>query len=580
MRSHWPFAILAAVALALMLVHLGSDYLWADEGDTAVLASNILKYGVPKAWDGVTFTDSDKGARLNDDLVMVSHPWLQYYLTAASFLVFGENTFAARLPFALAGWVTILLVYIFVCHVTANRWAGFCASALMVTSVQFLLYARQCRNYALNMLCTCWLLWIFFQMKSGRHCVLFALVAILLFHIHPIGIVPVTALGILTLVYRPFSSQRRWFWLASPAIAAFTLPWLALARGGYSENTERLTSIAQFFGRFVQYLIECASVTPLIGTLILLVIWVMRRRFQGNKAVGRKSFESKCRLLEHNESALLLVTFVTLILYGAAIAMTQSTDSLWRIGIRYTTAVIPLTAMSAGMLMVKISGARVRIWLALLLVFSFTKLAYLTPWIFWGDKVTTFDGREVVESHLPPKLVERFLTTSQQLMFLGDLWQENPGTLAKTCQFLQAHAKLGDVLVTNYDWEPLYFYTRLPQALKILPGYPVFEIAQRKTLPAYVFDVDHVRWLIWRPVWEGYQGYFAAEVERQIVAKGGQLNQVAELKEAVWENRESIHFHRFSGGRYLFRGPEGTPPAIIFRVDWPEGINPPTPPAQ
>ena len=76
-RLHWPFAVLASLALALLLTGLGSDYLWEDEGDTAVLASNILKYGVPKAWDGVTFIDSDRGARDNDDLVMVSHPWMQ-----------------------------------------------------------------------------------------------------------------------------------------------------------------------------------------------------------------------------------------------------------------------------------------------------------------------------------------------------------------------------------------------------------------------------------------------------------------------------------------------------------------------
>src|SRR5215470_6449604 len=63
MRRHWPFAILAALALALLITNLGSGYFWEDEGDTAVLASNILKFGVPKAWDGVTFTESDKGAR-------------------------------------------------------------------------------------------------------------------------------------------------------------------------------------------------------------------------------------------------------------------------------------------------------------------------------------------------------------------------------------------------------------------------------------------------------------------------------------------------------------------------------------
>src|SRR4051812_18928005 len=98
-RAHWAIGLIAALATALLFTSLGRDYLWADEGDTAVLASTIVKYGVPRAWDGVTFTDSDKGARENEELVMVSHPWLQYYLCAASFLVFGETTFAARFPF-------------------------------------------------------------------------------------------------------------------------------------------------------------------------------------------------------------------------------------------------------------------------------------------------------------------------------------------------------------------------------------------------------------------------------------------------------------------------------------------------
>src|SRR5256886_14229631 len=103
-RQHWPAIVIGAVAFGLIFTNLGTDYLWEDEGDTAALASNILKFGVPKAWDGAAFLDSDHGARLNRDLVMVTHPWIQYYLAAASFLIFGQNTFAARFPFALAGW--------------------------------------------------------------------------------------------------------------------------------------------------------------------------------------------------------------------------------------------------------------------------------------------------------------------------------------------------------------------------------------------------------------------------------------------------------------------------------------------
>src|SRR5262245_57278657 len=89
----WPLIALIALGAVLIFTNLGRDHLWEDEGDTAVLAASVLKTGVPSAWDGVTFTESDHGQRLNDELVMVSHPWLQYYVTAASFAVFGESAF-------------------------------------------------------------------------------------------------------------------------------------------------------------------------------------------------------------------------------------------------------------------------------------------------------------------------------------------------------------------------------------------------------------------------------------------------------------------------------------------------------
>ncbi len=573
-RLHWPVAILAALGLALLLTGLGSDYLWEDEGDTAVLASNILKYGVPKAWDGVTFTDSDRGARDNNDLVMVSHPWVQYYVTAASFLLFGENTFSARLPFALAGWLTILLAYAFVWRVTANRWAAFCAGGLLVLSVQFLLYSRQCRNYSLNMLFTCGLFWIFLRMKSVRDCVLFAVAAILLFHTHPIGLVAVGVLGVLTLIYRPFAGQRRWFWMATPAILIFTLPWLALARGGYSENTQQIHSIGEFFARFAQYLIECASVTPLIGSIVLLAICLMRSRGQRNPKKSRKKAVagSVTGVLEKDEAALFVTIFATLVAYALAMAVTESPRDLWYLGIRYTPAMIPLLAMVAGILIVKVARARVVIWLPLLLLFGLTKLALVTPWSFLEDKAAIEaqpDPLNSIALHVPGEVVDRFFGAGQ-LAFLRDLGQKNPGTLGQACEFLRTNVKPGDVLLANYGWEPLYFYTRLPQALKILSGYPVYNAARRQGLPEYVFGVDHARWLMWRFAWNGYLGYDLATVEQQIRAQGGQFTALATFKESRWENRESIHFRRFSGERYLFPWSKKYEPAVIFRVDWPD----------
>src|SRR5947208_13984766 len=137
LRQHLPFALIAVIAAGLIFTNLGADYLWADEGDTAVLASGILKFGVPKAWDGVTFTDSDLGARENQQLVMVGTPWVQYYVAAASFLLFGQNTFATRLPFALAGWFTVLLGFRLIRRLTGDWKAAFRGALLILCSVQF-----------------------------------------------------------------------------------------------------------------------------------------------------------------------------------------------------------------------------------------------------------------------------------------------------------------------------------------------------------------------------------------------------------------------------------------------------------
>jgi Dolichyl-phosphate-mannose-protein mannosyltransferase len=565
-RFHWPILVVAILAAVFIFTNLGSDYLWEDEGDTAAFAVNILKFGVPRAWDGVTFIDSDGGAPLNKDLVLISHPWLHYYLTAASFAVFGQSNWAARLPFAVAGWLTVLVAYLCAHDLTKNRWAAFCSASLLTASVQFLLYCRQCRYYPLSMLLACLLVWIFFNMRSIRSALLFAIVGILLFHSHPFGIVFIGALGLIGFAYPLVPGQRGFFCWAGLVIALFILPWMAFVRSGYASHSLPVSSLPQFGGRLIQYAIECTSVTPLIGVAILSSIfalpWMLRTK-------SASSSGEQGSLLDRRQLGFLFVTSVTVVCYAAAVAITESSDDIWVTGIRYSTAVMPLTALTAGILIVNVSRGRIAIWLPLLLIFVLTKLAQLTPWIFWGQKEATFDGKELVRAHLPQNYAARYLTTSELLAFLRDLKQGKPGTLAKACQFLQGHANAGDLVLTNYDWQPLYFYTRLPQSLRIFPGDPIYQAARRKRLPEYVFDVDGVRWVIWRPIWEGHWGYVGSEIRRRLLNRGARITKVAEFPETIFENRPEIHFHRFSGDRYFFIRLDTHVSAQVFRIDWP-----------
>jgi len=569
--SHWPLAVLATIAGVLIFTNLGSDYLWEDEGDTAALASNILKFGVPKAWDGAAFLDSDHGARLNRDLVMVTHPWVQYYLTAASFLIFGENTFAARFPFAVAGWMSILIVYFFLWRLLRNRLIAFSAAALLVFSVQFLLYVRQCRYCALNMLLVCWLFWSFFKMKSARDCAFFVLAATLLFHTHPYGLAPVVALGGISLIYRPFAQQRRWIWFVAPAIALLTLPWLALSSlssTGVALNTSAPQTLGDLVERCFQAFIEATSVTPLIGTGVVLLGAALVHWKRKNSEQPAQTDATSGVFLGANESSILLSVMGAIVLYGLVTAMTQSSDALWLAGMRFASPVLPLAAMAAAIVIVKMSRGNILVCVALVLVFGFTKIAQLTPWVAWNPSGLIRCGKYSVGTHVPVRLIDRVLG-SGIVKYVHDLWRENPGTVATTCKFLRANARRGDVLILNYGWEPTYFYTRLPQALGILPQYPIYQRARELGMPEFVFGVDHVRWIVWRSAWETAPGYAMDDVAREIVRRGGQITIVLEMKETVFENSPDIHLHRFSDGTYLFPRPQTFPASRIARVDWP-----------
>jgi 4-amino-4-deoxy-L-arabinose transferase-like glycosyltransferase len=574
-RLHWPFAILAAVAAVFIFTNLGTDYLWEDEGDTAALASNILKFGVPKAWDGAAFLDSDHGARLNRDLVMITHPWVQYYLAAGSFLIFGQNTFAARFPFAIASWMSILFVYVFLWRTNTSRLTAFSAAALLTVSVQFLLYARQCRYCALNMFLICWLFWAFFKMKSTRDCVFFVLAAVLLFHTHPYGLAPAVALCGLGLFYRPLRRQRRWIWFAGPAIALLTLPWLALSSlssSGSELNTTAAQSIGEFVERCLQAFIESTSVTPLIGSAILLgfgFAWMRQHRKTPSQiSEDATTTERSTSFLNTNEVSIVLATFATLLVYGFGTAITQSSDSLWLAGMRYASAVLPLVAMVAAIAIAKVSRERMLIWLALMLIFGFTKLAQLTPWVAWNPSGLIRLGKYSVGAHVPVKIIDRFVGSGLS-MFVADLWRENPGTVAKSCKFLRKNARRGDVLIVNYGMEPTYFYTRLPQAMGILQNYPVYQWARELGLPEFVFGPDHAHWIVWRSAWETGPGYAINDVLNDLTVRGAKITTVLEMDETVWENREDIHFHRFSDGTYLFPRTQTFPKSVVARVDWP-----------
>jgi hypothetical protein len=197
---------IALGALALRVHDLDATSLWGDEAHTARRASSLR--GLVLEW---------KLAPL--------------YLVTRSALIFGSSETILRLPHALIGAASVLLLY-WVAGAVSNRRVGLVASLCLAISPFHVLHSREARYYSLMVFFS--LLSLHFLTKSiaiRRLAPALAFVAVGLvgFHDHALSAIPFAALGIYGLI--------AWRWRGaggSPGGARPAASWKAWAVAGVS----------------------------------------------------------------------------------------------------------------------------------------------------------------------------------------------------------------------------------------------------------------------------------------------------------------------------------------------------------
>jgi hypothetical protein len=420
--------------------------------------------------------------------------------------------------------------------------------------VQFALYAREARHYSLNMALSLALILAFLRLPQHPRDPWFAVCAVLLYHCQPLpGGVSLAALGALTLVHPRFAPMRTAFWLRLPIILVLTLPWTILAWSGVSENSSLLADPREVLPRFGQFAAEATAAIPVVGWAILIPL--VRRS------------------LSREDRTWLALAGALIVAYALMTPLLLSARQLWEFGLRYSCALLPIAAGVTGVLVARASRDRSLVLASLVLLFALTHLPGST--LAW---MVVREGAEpdprAVAMHVPRQLLHK-LVRVECPAYLAELRSPTPGTVSHIVEFLREHAEPGDVVVTNYAWEPIYFHTGLPQGFTVMPDYPIYEAARSHDLPEYVFGVEQARWLIWRFVWEGYVGYDYHEITDAFARSGAQLRPVAIFEETIWENRPELAFHRVPGLGHLFPGSweffdlDSISGAIVYRVNRP-----------
>ena len=225
---------LAAAASLLVFPNLGRPALWQDEGQTAVVARNVLRTGLPSASDGKNLVSIFSDHRDIRSGIYSWQPFAPVYAAAASMAIAGQTAAAARFPFAVAFVLLIVASYRIVLHWGKNRLAALVTAVLMAGSVVLLLHARQCRYYVLAPLLNLLIVHSYLLLRAKpRGSVIFGLVAgstLLINSFFPGAIVLALGLAIDCLLRNPGKRTWRFLLIAAAIVAVLNLPMAIFLR--------------------------------------------------------------------------------------------------------------------------------------------------------------------------------------------------------------------------------------------------------------------------------------------------------------------------------------------------------------
>ena len=167
-RRHRLALILTLLGGGILLFwNLGGPTLWQDEAQSALISRTVLQTGLPRGTDGLNFFSQEQGAEYANGYLWRWHTWLPFYMVAGAFQTFGESAWSARLPGAVLGWLTILLVYRVAWEMWRDRRTALAAAGILSIHVGMILLSRQCRYYSALSFFTVVSLWGYWRILHG-----------------------------------------------------------------------------------------------------------------------------------------------------------------------------------------------------------------------------------------------------------------------------------------------------------------------------------------------------------------------------------------------------------------------------
>ena len=423
------YGILLTSVFWLAFYQLDNRLFWVDEAETAVLARNILQFGVPKVEDGTNHISLHGDKFDVHDGVWTWTPWLPYYVTAASFKLLGTTTWAGRAPFALIGWLAVVALGFSTWKIYRHHGVALATMALLGTSEVYLLHMRQCRYYSITVLGEILLVYGVFQILNRKQTGLWLVwvgLAMQFFCNYVIALANFP--GLCVLIVLLFWRKDRAAWHLVTALGGLLLvgiPWLWFANLFRQYVTDESLPVG---GRLAYYLLEvqfdfipwCVLLLPGLG-------WLWQRRKKNDpSAVVRKQLPAAPRYLEGFLMILPALYLPVLLVLPSAYA-------------RYLLPQLPIMCLLASVWLFRYLPRRMIIALLILIHIGTNALSMVTVFPITAGH------------HLRVRLVE----------YVAGLFPPYADVSSTVVEYLQNNSSPGQRLLTFAPEFPLQFYTHL-----------------------------------------------------------------------------------------------------------------------
>lgn len=490
------------VALFVFLYNLDNQYLWQDEAQTALVSKTILTHGIPLGYDGKNFFSQQTKDEYGGKYIWKWHTWMPFYLVAVSFKIFGTNTFAARLPFALFGVATVLLTYFFTKSLSNNRKTTAIATILLLLSVSFIILSRQCRYYSLIAFFSLLGLYSYSVLpeKQKTGSAIFLLSAILIFHCHQLFcVILLASVFIHSLICN--RQQLVKIFILSVIIVLINFPWLIFS----SEMTYTEISSLRFFNHaffwyLKQYLLQ---IHYYIFPFFLLLIPVSYAVFLAIKHKSIKDTISANVSLWKNLFLLFLFVVLTVVILSIA-----SPDPYFR----YMGQLIPVFCIITAVIIT-------------LAVRPHFKPAIITIAILFG-LVFLIDYR-YTKTH-PEKKGIKYLNIFD---YIDEITHDYNGPIEGIVKYLNEHGDEDDVVAITYGDLPLKFYTKM----RVIGGLTGEDLSESK----------QANWVILRKNIVIEENARVAQYLVQNLQRENYEKIVIDYPDIAFENREDPAEHHF-----------------------------------